>query len=349
MIPRTLGTRRAPALAAGTLVALATLSACGEGDTGPGNAEDKASDDTVAECQSAAPSGSFDYTDSRDQTVSLDSIPSTVVAQSSVAAALWDAGYQVDGVYGELGDDPASTYQRGNLVLDDMVQLGSTWGEFDVDAYAQMEPDLLVDYSFDGSTLWYVPSKQAKQIGDRAPSIAVNGNPTNLDDAITSFVDLAAQLGVDTKCNAKLDDARDEYDEALAEVTEAGKDLKVVIMSATDENFYVVNPEMLPETGTLSQAGVEFVAPKTGEPNIFHEMSWERAADYAEADVVLIDARNTESVRKKMESIDTFANLPAVKAGQVYEWYAAAPYSYKVYADIFDELADDLEDSQPIG
>ncbi|MBS4753029.1 ABC transporter substrate-binding protein [Nocardioides sp. zg-ZUI104] len=350
MIRRTtaaIGARRGPWLLAGTLVAAAALTACGEGDTGPG-AQGGKGDDKVAECQSAKPAGGFEHTDVRGEKVALDEVPTTVVAQSSVAAALWDAGYRVDGVYGELADDPASTYQRGNLDLDEVTQLGGTWGSFDVDAYAQMEPDLLVDYSFDGETLWYVPTKQAEQIGKLAPMVGVDGQPKDIDEAIGIFTDLATKLGVDTKCSEELNEAKDDYAEALAEVKENAGGLKVLIASASDTSFYVVNPDLLPETGTMKEAGVDLIAPKEGKPDIFHELSFEKVSDYAEADVVLLDARNTDAVKKKLETVDTWANLPAVKAGQVYSWYAAAPYSYAEYAEIWSDLADALKKSKPL-
>lgn len=333
------GTRRAPLLAAGVLCATTVLAACGEGDTG-GAADEK--DDSLADCQPAAPAGTFSYTDDRGTEIKLDEVPTTVVAQNAIAAALWDAGYKVDGIYGELGDDPASLYQRGNVDLAELTTIGKTWGEFDVDAYAAMEPDLLVDFSF-GGELWYVPSKLEKQIKDRAPILGLNGQPEDIDEAIELFVDLAGKLGADTTCNEDLLEAKADYEEAVAEITANEKDLKVLVASGSDTSFWVVNPAALPETGTLEAAGVDLITPegaKDGE--VFTELSWEQASDFADADVILMDVRNTDAVRKKMETIDTWANLPAVKAGQVYGWYAGAPYSYEEYAGIWGDLAEQL-------
>ena len=345
---RTLGTRRTSILAAGALVAASALSACGEGDTGPGNAEDKVAG-AVGECQAAEPSGGFEYTDARGKKIALDEVPTTVVAQTTTAAALWDAGYKVDAVYGETFKTSApGDYQLGNVDTSEVELLGNTFGEFDVDQYAKLQPDLLVDYSFDGSTLWYVPSKQSAQIESLAPTLGFNGNPKKVEEAIELWVDLAAKLGVDTDCSKALTEDKDAYDTALADVTTNEKNLKVLLASATDTNFYVANPQSFPEAGTLKDAGVDIMAPKSGKPEIFHELSWERAADYADADVILFDERTPPEVLAKMKTIDTWANLPAVKAGQVYPWYAAAPYSYKVYTGIFDELADNLAKSEPL-
>lgn len=346
MTRRRYGARRAPIAVATAFTAALALGAC-SGDTDPG-ARDDSTDDTLAECQSAAPTGGFTYDDARGTELALDEVPTTVVAQNSIAAALWDAGYQVDGIYGELGDDPASAYQRGNVDLTAMTRLGSTWGEFDVDAYAAMEPDLLLDFSF-GGELWYVPGKLEKQIADRAPILGLNGQPTTIDEAIELFVDLAGRLGADPTCDESVQDAKADYEEALADITAAERDLKVLVASGSDTSFWVVNPAALPETGTLEAAGVDLIAPEdVPEGDVFKELSWEKAADYADADVILMDVRNTDAVKEKMEGIDTWANLPAVKAGQVYEWYAGAPYSYQAYAEIFGDLADRLEEAQPL-
>lgn len=339
MTRRLRGLRRAPLLAAGVLVATAALTGCGEGDTG-GAADDR--DDPLADCQPAEPAGTFEYDDARGKEISIDEVPTTVVAQNSAAASLWDAGYKVDGIFGELGDDPAAVYQRGNVDLDELTTIGRTWGEFDTDAYAAMSPDLLIDYSYSGE-LWYIPSKLEKQIAGLAPTLGLNGQPKDIDEAIEMFVDLAGRLGADTTCNEELIEAKGDYEEALAEVSANAKDLKVLVASGSETSFWVVNPSALPEIGTLEEAGVDLLAPEGAkEGEVFTELSWEQAADFADADVILMDVRNTAAVRKKMETIDTWANLPAVKAGQVYGWYAGAPYSYEEYAEIWGDLAEQL-------
>lgn len=341
--------RRTQIAAMAALLAASVLTAC-SGDTDP-DARDEAEDDSLAECQPAAPAGTFSYTDGRGKKIQLDAIPSTVVAQSSVAAALWDAGYQVDGVYGEVPDEPLEgDRQLGSLDTSEIDVIGKTYGEFDADAYALMDPDLLIDYTFDEKSLWYVPAKQAKQIEGLAPSVGVSGTPKSIDEAIAGFVDLAGRLGADTTCNEEVNGAKADYQEAIDELSTQAEDepLEVLVASATEDEFYPVNPSTLPETRTLSEAGLNLVEPAAKPSDIFEALSWEQASDFASADVILFDGRATPSVRKTLEGIDTWANLPAVKAGQVYTWYAGAPYSYQEYADIFGELSDQLETAKPL-
>lgn len=331
--PRNTGSKnrskKVAAIVASAAVVLA-LAACGS-DGSDGADEGSAG---------AADAGSFSYTDARGETVELDSIPKKVVAQSSVAAALWDAGYKVAGVYGELAVDD---YQTGNLELDKLQQFGQTWGEFDVEDYGLFAPDLLIDYTFDAKTLWYVPTEQADQILGLAPSIGVNGNYKNTDEAIETFVDLAAKLGADPKSDALAADKK-AYDAALADVAEvaASSGLKVVVMSPGADSLYVANPAYLPELMTLRGKGLDLMDPNGGDPNVFHQFSWEQASDYAAADVILVDARTYDSEKEALGKIATWTALPAVAAGQVYPWKAAAPYSYAAYAEIYQEIADNL-------
>ena len=49
------------------------------------------------------------HTDAHIEKVQLEQTPETVVAQSSVAAALCDSRYQVDGVYGWARSTDSST------------------------------------------------------------------------------------------------------------------------------------------------------------------------------------------------------------------------------------------------
>ncbi|MEV6350042.1 ABC transporter substrate-binding protein [Actinoplanes sp. NPDC051851] len=323
---------------AGAAVAVATsltLVACGGGT--------EAADSGSA--ASAAPAGPFEYKDARGTTVSLATTPTTVVAQSSVAAALLDAGYQVAGAYGELKPDAAGklSYQAGSLDLTKIQVIGSTYGEFDTEKYALMNPELLVDFTYDATALWYVPAAQSEKILALAPSVAVPGDYDTTDAAIQTFVDLAGKLGADTG-SATVTSAKADYDAALKEVSEVAKTsgLKVAVMSPSTDSLYVADPDYLPEGNTLKAQGLDMISPENPKKEVFAQESWEKAPQYADADVILVDARTYDDQKAALAKVATWANLPAVKAGQVYNWYAAAPYSYQSYAKIYNELATEL-------
>jgi len=314
----------------------------------------------LAGCSSSAPTpagtsaggGAFTYTDARGEVISLDSVPTTVVAQSSVAAALLDDGYQVAGAYGELTPtDGKLDYQAGDLDLSQLTVIGSTYGEFDIEKLAGLQPQLIVDYSFDGEGLWYVPAEQASQVYAIAPGLAVPGNYPDTTTAIETILDLAGKLGADTSSPA-IASAKSDYDAALASVkqTAASSGLKVLFVSGDADSFYVVNPPQLPEATTLTTAGLDVEGAKSGDTSqVFTQLSWEQAGDYADADVILFDARIYDSLKDTLATIPTWTSLPAVAAGQVYPWYAAAPYSYKSYAGIFQQIADELSTARDVG
>lgn len=326
--------------AAGTAAGLVALAACGSS-----TAADEESDGGSA-------GAAFTWTDARGEKVSLDETPDSVVAQSSVAAALWDAGLRVEGVYGELGElDGKLNYQAGNLDLDELTVLGKTYGEFDEVAYAKLDPDLLIDFNMVGKDLWYIPPKEAKTILSIAPSIGVAGQ--GLDDTetvIEDFVELAEQLGGDDD-SAEHEQAKKDFDaavEALAAAAQGKEDVTVALASFNDQGVYLWNPEMMPEAKTMQAAGVTFVKPKDLDATgFFEQLSWEQASKY-NADVIFSDAR-TEQFMAQVEKIPTYQRLPAVKAGQVYSWKTAAPYSYAQYGPIFEEIAGWLEDVEKLG
>ncbi|MBD8505094.1 hypothetical protein HT102_01140 [Hoyosella sp. G463] len=86
--------------------------------------------------RTSASGEAFTYTVARGITITLDRYPGTVVAQSSVAAALWDNNYKGAGIYADL-PDPLD-YQTGNIDPSTMTVLGTTWGEFNIEKYAAL-------------------------------------------------------------------------------------------------------------------------------------------------------------------------------------------------------------------
>ena len=150
----------------------------------------------------ASPTGGnagFAWTDARKKAIDLPAVPSTVVAQSSAAAALWDFGFRVAGAYGELGTDANGRldYQAGNLDLSEITVIGKTYGEFDIEKYAAMNPDLLLDLSFDDKTLWYVPEKSLAQVEKIGPTLGMTMLNLDLLQITENFSKLAGELGAD--------------------------------------------------------------------------------------------------------------------------------------------------------
>jgi iron complex transport system substrate-binding protein len=267
-----------------------------------------------------------------------------VVAQSSAAAALLDAGYQVKAAYGELTPKNGKLdYQAGQLDLSKLTVIGRTYGQFDVEKYAGVDPDLLIDMCYDNKTLWYVPKNDVEQVEQVAPTLGIRATGLDLPGMIDQFMRLSKDLGGDTE-GAAVSRAKATYDDALAAVRSAAKTNprpRVVVMSSSTTNVYIADPEQSPDIGYLRELGVTVPEIKAPAGMVFVTASWERAADRP-ADVILYDARVPRPTNA------AWSRLPAVRAGQVYPWYAAAPYSYRSYGSVYAALAPKLRDARVV-
>lgn len=317
--------RRGP-LAVAAAVALLATAACGPATD--------ASEDAVG----AEPD--FVHTDARGKKIEVEGTPETVIAQGSAAAALWDNGFKVAGVYGDLPEPP--NYLTGNLDVSETKVLGKAWGEFDVEEYAAMNPDLLIDMTFDGKTLWYAGEVE-NQVEKLAPTLAMQLTGLSVTEQIEAFTELAQKLGAEPE----IEDAKADFEAAVERIKAAVKenpDLTVLAVSSYGEEIYFANTPEHPDLAYLAELGVKFPKVTPDETGIFEPVSLENIGKY-HADVLLVDARDTGGL-KELEEKDIFKRLPAVAAGQQSLWYPAAPYSYQAYAKAFSEYADKLEAAQ---
>jgi iron complex transport system substrate-binding protein len=298
----------------------------------------------------ASPATGFTWTDARGATIDLPSPPTIVVAQSSAAAALWDFGLEVAGGYGELAEDGAGklSYQAGSLDLSQVTVLGSTYGEFDIEKYAAMNPELLVDLSFDDKTLWYVPSKVADQVEKIAPTLGMRMLDLDLLEIIEEFARLSGTLGADLNA-ALVTGAKRDFETGVAAVkaaSAANPGLRALGVSRTADKVWIANAKQHPDFAYLQTLGVEFVPAGGKDTDYFTEISYEELDKYS-GDVIFDDARSPET-QQASDQVALWKSLPAVKSGQVYDWKAAAPYSYLSSAPIFADFAKALSTSKVV-
>lgn len=312
-------------LAAATAAALLVLTACGAS--------------TDASAGDSGATTDFVHTDVRGKKIEVEGTPETVVAQASAAAALWDNGFKVAGVFGDLPEPP--DYTTGNLDMSEVdgMVLGEAWGEFNVEEYAAMNPDLLIDMTFDGKTLWYAGEVE-KQVEKLAPTLAMQLTGLSVTEQIEGFIELATKLGA----KPEIEDAKAEFENAVERIkaaVEKNPDLTVLALSGYGEQVYFANTPEHPDLAYLAELGVQFPEVTPDEHGIFEPVSLENLGKY-HADIILVDARGTGGLAD-LETEAVFQNLPAVKAGQQFLWYPAAPYSYQSYAEVFNKYADHLE------
>lgn len=288
---------------------------------------------------SAAPTP-WTYTDDRRKKIVLARAPQRIVAYADAAAALFNFGIVPVGIfsYVPLKDDP----QLKKLPLSRIKQLGSVYGEIQLEELVALRPDLVV-------SVWYPPPLDAVPFGfkdkaqletvDRiAPVLAVNAHVMALR-GLRKFARLSVALGASLKAPSVVE-ARARFDKASATVKAAAakkRGLRILAISAYGGNLYIAQPRDHSDLSYLRSLGVNIVVPNTSLA-YWEVLSYEQAGKY-QADVVLYDARPFGLSREELLKIPTIANLPAVRAGQFIPWKTAPPLDYGTYAAILTAFA----------
>lgn len=337
-------TRRGLIAAGGALGLVAALTACG------GN--DKAKDESGSKGTGSAASGPWTFQDDlAKQPLTAKSTPKNIVAFTGTAAALYDYGVNVKGVFGPTKTaDGKADVQAGSMDISKVEILGNVYDEFNVEKYAALQPDLLVTNTWDG-TYWYVPEASKDKILKLAPAAAIGvGGDVSMDKALARTADLAKSLGADMNAKKAVDGkARFEAASAkLREATKANPGIKVLVGSGSADLFYVSTAGTSADLKYFQSLGVEFVTPeKTDEGGFFESLSWENAGKY-KADVVLLDNRTGTLQPTELKAKPTWAELPAVKANQITPRVTEPIYSYEKCAQILEDLAKSIQNAKKV-
>ncbi|WP_407563061.1 ABC transporter substrate-binding protein [Streptomyces sp. 184] len=331
--------RRGLLAAGGALGLGAVLAACGD-DSGSGGSD------------SGGAGGTWRFEDDRGKVAKADRTPERIVGYVASAAALHDFGIECTGVFGPTTTpDGERDLQAGDLDVDEMTVIGNTYGQFSVEKYASLQPELLVTNMQEPPVLWYLPEESTEEITSLAPAVGIRTSGTSLDAAIGRYAELAEALGADLKAE-KVVRARSRFEKAsqtLAKTAADRRGLKVLAVSASADMLYAAVAEDFGDLRYYEQLGVEFVTPeKPGERGFWEESSWE-TVDRFEADVVMVDRRTGNLQPDQLaESKPTWRRLPAVAAGQVIPWQSEAHHSYAGHAPLIEALADALRDAEQV-
>ncbi|GLY77604.1 ABC transporter substrate-binding protein [Actinoallomurus iriomotensis] len=335
-MPGTHDLSRRGLLAAGGAAGLgALLAACG----GNGGAR-------------ATTSGSWSFTDDRGQKATAKSRPKRVVAYVGTAAALHDFGVgdQLVGVFGptKLKDgrpDPLA----GSLDVNKVTIIGNAYGEFNIEKYAALHPDLLVTEMFQPPNLWFVPDDSKNKILPLAPSIGFTDSHVSLPQPIQRHEQLAAALGADLKA-APVTAAKARFDQAVESVRAAAKanpGIKVLAASGSPDLFYVSDPRVYADLSYFQSLGVDMIVPNKVTGGFFENLSWENADKYP-ADIILLDNRTAALQPKDLTAKPSWSKLPAVKAGQITPWLSEARFSYAGCAPVLEAFAKAVRDAKKV-
>ncbi|WP_229401783.1 ABC transporter substrate-binding protein [Micromonospora okii] len=322
-------TRRGLLSAGGALALGALLGGCG------------GKDDTSSPSGGGGP---WSFTDDRPEKITRDATPARVVAFTGVAAALVDFGLdkQIVGVFGETTrSDGSKDPQAGDLDVGRVTVLGNVWGEFSIEKYAGLNPDLLVTHMYDPGAFWYVPDESRDKILGLAPAVAIKTARVPINRPIERYAELAAALGADLNAK-KVVDAKARFEAAADSVRQAVKanpGIKVLAASGSPDLFYASNPKVSSDLMYFAELGVDIVVPtKLEKGDYFEALSWENAGKYP-ADLILLDNRGTSLQPADLAKKPTWAQLPAVRANQITAWDSVPRLSYAGVAPLLENLA----------
>ncbi|MFH8463829.1 ABC transporter substrate-binding protein [Streptomyces sp. NPDC017991] len=333
-------------LAAGGAVGLgAVLAACGDDDPKSGGSADGTK---------AAESGPWTFKDDRDETVKLDKVPANIVAFTGVAAALFDYGIEVKGVFGPTKTkDGKADVQAGDMDVSKVTVLGNVYGQFNVEKYATLAPDVLISTMFDDAgTLWYVPAESKDKIAKLAPSVGISVYDRQLPKPLERMLALAESLGADVKA-AKTVEAKKNFEKAAERLRAAAKarpEIKVLAGSASQDIFYVSGSNLSIDLEYFKALGVNLVEPPAkvlkASGGWFENLSWENVDKYP-ADVIIMDDR-TATIQPADITEATWKKLPAVKAGQVIGRTPEPILSYAKCTPMLNNLAEAIEKAKKV-
>jgi len=340
-------TRRGLLAAGGALGLGAVLAACGDDDAKSGG--------TGSGETAAAKSGPWTFKDDRGQTAKADKTPSNVVAFVGVAAALYDYGIESKGVFGPTRTkDGKADVQAGDMDISKLTILGNEWGQFNIEKYAALSPDVLISTMFDDAgTLWYVPDESKKKIlALGAPGVGISVYDRQLTEPLQRMLELAESLGADTT-SSKVTAAKKAFEDAAARLraaTRAKPDLKVLAGSASQDLFYVSGSHLSVDLEYFKALGVNFVEPsekaKAQGGGWYESLSWENVDKYG-ADLIMMDNR-TSAIQPADITEATWKKLPAVKAGQVIARNPEPILSYDKCVPLLTGLAEAIEKAKKV-
>ncbi|MFD7402609.1 ABC transporter substrate-binding protein [Streptomyces sp. NPDC059866] len=338
-------TRRGILAAGGALGLGAVLAACGDEDTNSGGSDSTAS---------AKASGPWSFKDDRGTTVKLDKVPANIVAFTGVAAALYDYGIQVKGVFGPTKTlDGKADVQAGDMDVSKLTIFGNKFDQFNVEQYAAFQPEVLISTTFDDAgTLWYVPEASKDKIAKLAPSVAISVYDRQMPEPLQRMAELAESLGADLKAT-KVVEAKKQFEAAAERLRKAAKarpEIKVLAGSAAQDVFYVSGSNYSIDLEYFKALGVNLVEPseeaKKATGGWFESLSWENANKYP-ADVIIMDDR-ASTIQPADITEGTWKALPAVKAGQVISRSPEPILSYDKCTPLLDNLAEAIENAKKV-
>ncbi len=288
--------------------------------------------------------GEWSFTDDKGVTVTLPSRPERLVIDVNAAAPLWDFGVRPIAIFGWLATASGDFGPAGGRIDASQVEIiGEGEATIDVEALVGLQPDLIVTLTFtpdDPAEYWSLPADgPLEQVQQVAPIVAISG-VQSADAGVRRFAELAAALGIDLEAPGIVADYdrwqadEEEFRAALA----AKPGISAIFAAPSADTIYIANPQVAGELVYYRELGLTMpdveINPEDGD--FWEYASLEEVGKYR-TDILFSSYRGSLPVEDFL-AIPTVATLPAVVAGQVFEWNQDKTLSYRGISDSLDDM-----------
>nr|WP_295885155.1 ABC transporter substrate-binding protein [uncultured Devosia sp.] len=284
----------------------------------------------------AASAEPWSYTDGTGNTVTLDAVPTRIIASQDAAAGLIPLGIRPVGIYADSPVADAKALQ--GLDLTGIEIIGQAWGEVDIEKAAALAPDLVIAEYWPLDSAWSGGEDVVNALSPLAP---ITGVPQG--DSILALIEdyeaLATGLGADlSKPEIAADKAA--FETALAafkSATAAKPDLTALAVWAGDDALYVAATAGAAELVDFKSWGLNLIDPEIADDRGYWEtLSWENTDKY-QPDLILVDNRQAATMETALAQ-PTWTLMKAAEAGAVADWPAFWLRNYRAYAAELDKL-----------
>ena len=309
---------------------------------------------TLAACGGSddAASGEWTYTDDIGTEITLDAVPERIVAHKDSAAALADMGLgdKVVGVFGAPA--PAEedlALDSPNLDIDSVEDVtgGGDYGDIDLEKLSGLEPDLLVTTTFGDGALWYINDDVKSKLEGTYDVAAINLEDETVDGVLENSERLASALGAE---DSDFTEGREALEQARGRVQQVAADAgdpKILAVAPADDVLYVANTPAYTDLAYLKdEVGLDLIVPEESdvdEGGYWHNLSWENADFYEDAEVVMWDSRGGSANVDLLESQPVWEKVAAAKDDAYLPWRVEVAPSAQGYATLLEKFADDFE------
>lgn len=280
------------------------------------------------------------YTGGDGSVVTVDHVPTRIIAHANAAAGLIPLGIRPVGIY--VDSPVAEDKSLAGLDLTGIEIIGEAWGEIDVEKAAALKPDLIVAEWWPLEKAWSgleeSASDASKPIIQLAPITGVEQG-SSIVKMIEDYEVLAESLGADLAAPEVAAD-KAAFEAALTAfkaATAAKPGLTVLPVWAGTDALYVAATPGSSELMDFASWGLNLINPEIADDRGYWEtLSWENADKY-QPDLIIVDNRSAATM-ETAKAQPMWTALKAAAAGQVTDWPAFWLRNYRAYASELDKL-----------